>query len=95
MRDYIAVLFWWSSSRNYLWYPVEMTSQSNNDTTMFRLIEKVLFPHIWLAQKNITYISWGNITHYLILEWMDSIGHATLLVDAKIYSLVKPPDVVW
>jgi hypothetical protein len=26
---------------------------------------------------------------------MDSIGHATLLADMDISSLVKPPDVVW
>jgi hypothetical protein len=42
------------------------------------------FPHIWLAQKNITNIKRGNITHYLILEGMDAIGHATLLADMKI-----------
>jgi hypothetical protein len=32
------------------------------------------FPHIWLAQKNITDIKRGNITQYLILEGMDAIG---------------------
>lgn len=30
------------------------------------------FPHIWLAQNNITDIKRGNITHYLILEGMDA-----------------------
>jgi hypothetical protein len=51
------------------------------------------FSHIWLAQKNITYIKRGNITHYLILEGMDAIGHTTLLVDMKISSMVKLPNV--
>jgi hypothetical protein len=95
MRDYLAALFWWSSSRNYLWYPIEMTSQSNNDTTGSRLIDNMMSPHIWLAQNNITDIKRGNITHYLILEGLDAIGQATLLADMKISSLVKPPDVVW
>jgi len=53
------------------------------------------FPHIWLAQKNIIDIKRGNITHYLILEWMDAIEKATLLANVKISSLVKPLDVVW
>jgi hypothetical protein len=60
-----------------------------------RLINIMMFPHIWVAQKNITYIKRGNITHYLILEGMDAIGHVTLLDETKISSLVKPPDVVW
>ena len=94
MRDYLAVLFWWICSRNYLWYPVELTSQSNNDTTRSRLIDILTFSHIWLAQNNITDIKRGNITHYLILEGMDAIEHATLLADTKISYLVKPPDVV-
>jgi len=50
---------------------------------------------VFLDQKNITDIKRGNITHYLILEGMDSIGHATLLADIEISSMVKPPDVVW
>jgi hypothetical protein len=25
MRDYLVARFWWDSSQNYLWYPVEMT----------------------------------------------------------------------
>jgi hypothetical protein len=36
-----------------------------------------------------------NITQYLILEGLDAIRKATLLVDMKISSLVEPPDVVW
>ena len=32
MRYYLAALFRWNSSWNYLWYSVEMTPQSNNDT---------------------------------------------------------------
>jgi hypothetical protein len=51
------------------------------------------FPHIWLDQNNIINIKRGNITHHLILEGLDAIGHATLLADIKISSLVKPPDV--
>jgi hypothetical protein len=81
MRDYLAALFWSNNSQNYLWYPIELTSQSNNYTMGSRLINNMMFPHIWLAQKNITYIKTGNITHYLILEGMDAIGHETLLVD--------------
>jgi hypothetical protein len=95
MRDYLAALFWWNSSQNYLWYPIEMTPQSNNDTTGSRLINNMTFPHIWMAQKNITEIKRGNITHYLILEGMDSIGQVRLLANTKISSLVKPPNVVW
>jgi hypothetical protein len=62
MRYYLATLFRWGSSWNYLWYPVEMTPQSNNDTTGSRLIDSMVFPHIWLAQENITDIQLGNIT---------------------------------
>jgi hypothetical protein len=61
----------------------------------YRLIDIMTFPHIWLAQINITNIKRGNTTHYLILEGMDAIGQATLLDDTEISSLVKPPDVVW
>jgi hypothetical protein len=95
MRDYLVALFWWNSIQNYLWYPVELTSQTNNDTTGSRLIKKMMVPHIWLAQKNITDIKRGNITHYFILEGLDVIGQTTLLSDIEISSLVKPPDVVW
>ena len=95
MRDYLVTLFWWRSSRNYLWYPIEMTSQSNNDTTRPRLINKMTSPHIWLIEANIIDIKRGNITHYLILEGLDAIGQTTLLVDMKISSLVKPLNVVW
>jgi hypothetical protein len=35
------------------------------------------------------------MTHYLILEGMDSIGQVTLLANVKILSLVKPTHVVW
>ena len=87
-------LFWWNNSRNYLWYLVELTPQSNNDTIGSRLINNMTFPHIWLAQ-NITNIKRGNITHCLILEGLDAIGQMTLLADTKISSLVKPLDVVW
>ena len=46
MRDYLATLFWWNSSHNYLWYLVELTPQSNNDTTGWRLINNMTLPHI-------------------------------------------------
>jgi hypothetical protein len=52
-------------------------------------------PHIWLAQKNIIDIQWGNISQYLILEGLDVMGQEALLVDTKISFLVKPLDVVW
>jgi hypothetical protein len=82
-------------NRNYLWCLVELTPQSNNDITGLRLINNMTFPHIWLAQNNIRDIKRVNITHYLILEGLDAIGHATLLADTEISSLVKPLDVVW
>ena len=56
MRYYLVALFRWESSWNYLWYPIEMTPQSNNDTTESRLIHSMVLPHIWLSQKNITAI---------------------------------------
>ena len=62
MRYYVAALFRWGSSWNYLWYHVEMTPQSNNDTTGLRLVDSMVFQHIWLSQENITDIQWGNIT---------------------------------
>jgi hypothetical protein len=74
MREYLVALFLWSSIQNYLWYPIELTTQSNNDTTRSRLIENMSFPLIWLAQNNITNINRGNITHYLILEGIYTIG---------------------
>jgi hypothetical protein len=66
---------------NYLWYLIEMTPQSNNDTTVSRLINIMVFTHIWLAQNNIIDIKRGKITHYLILEGMDAIGQEALLAD--------------
>jgi hypothetical protein len=62
MRYYLAILFRWNSSQNYLWYSIEMTPQRNNDTVRLRLINIMALPHIWLAQENITDIQWGNIT---------------------------------
>jgi hypothetical protein len=73
MIYYLATIFRWNSSQNYLWYFVEMTHQRNNDTAGLRLINNMVLPNIWLAQKNITYIQWGNITYYLILERLDAI----------------------
>ena len=62
MRYYLATLFRWNSGQNYLSYSIEMTPQSNNDTTRSRLINNMVSPHIWLAQENITDIQLGNIT---------------------------------
>jgi hypothetical protein len=62
MRYYLETLFRWDSIQNHLWYPVEMTPQSNNDTTGLRLIDSMALTHIWLAQENITDIQQGNIT---------------------------------
>jgi hypothetical protein len=95
MRDYLEALFWWSNTQNYLWYPIDLTSQSNNDTIGSRLIDNMTSPHVWLAQNHIKNIKRGNTTHYPILEGMDTIGQATLLDDIEISSLVKPPNVVW
>jgi hypothetical protein len=53
------------------------------------------FPHIWLAKNNIKKFKFMNITQYLILEGLDSIGQATLLVDTEISTLDEPLDVVW
>jgi hypothetical protein len=41
MRYYLAALFRWDSSWNYLWYSVEMTPQRNNDTVGSRLINNM------------------------------------------------------
>jgi hypothetical protein len=90
-----VALLWWSSSQNYLWYFIELTTQSNNDTMGSRIIDNMTFPHIWLAQNNITDIKRGNITHYLILEGMDAIGQEKLMANTKILSLVKPLYFVW
>ena len=37
----------------------------------------------------------GNITQYLILEGLGSVGKATLLADVEMSTLDEPPDVVW
>jgi hypothetical protein len=62
MRYYLVALFRWNISWKYLWYLVEVTPQSNNDTMGSRLIDLMELPHIWLAQENITDIQRGNIT---------------------------------
>jgi hypothetical protein len=62
MRYYLATLFRWNSSLNYLWRSIEMTPQRNNDNAGLRLINNMVLPHIWLAQENIIDIQWGNIT---------------------------------
>jgi hypothetical protein len=62
MRYYLATLFRWKSSQNYLWYSVEMTPQGNNDTVGSRLINNMVLPHIWLSQENITNIQRRKIT---------------------------------
>jgi hypothetical protein len=62
MRYYLAALFRWDNSWNYLWYSVEMTPQSNNDTTGSRLINNMVVPYIWFSKNNITDIQSGNIT---------------------------------
>jgi hypothetical protein len=41
MRYYLATLFRWNNSQNYLWYSVEMNPQRNNDTTGSRLINNM------------------------------------------------------
>jgi hypothetical protein len=48
-----------------------------------------------LAQKSIKNFEWSNITQYLIYEGLDFIRQSTLLVDAKIASLVEPSNGVW
>jgi len=58
---------------NFLGYPLELFSQSNNDTTMSKFIHSMAFLHIWLTQKNITNFKWGNITHYNIFEELDVV----------------------
>ena len=71
MRDYLAALFWWNNIWNYLWYLVEMTPQSNNDTMGSRLINNMELPHIWLAQQNIIEIQWGTSHNTSSLKgWM-------------------------
>jgi len=77
LGDYFPALLGYDerheSLGNCLWYPVELFSQSKNDTTRSRFIHNMAFPHIWLTQKNITKFKWGNITHYLIFEGLDAI----------------------
>jgi hypothetical protein len=46
MGYYLATLFRWNNSWNYLWDYVEMTPQSNSDTTGLRLINNMASPHI-------------------------------------------------
>jgi hypothetical protein len=77
MRYYLATLFWWNNSQKYLWYPVEMSPQSNNDTTRLRLINNMEFPHIWLAQNNITDINRGNITQTTSQTSIGETSHTT------------------
>jgi hypothetical protein len=48
-----VTLFRSDNSWNYLWYSVQMTPQSNNDTMGLRLINNMALPYIWLDQKNI------------------------------------------
>jgi hypothetical protein len=62
MRYYLATLFRWDNTWNYLWYFLDMTLESNNDTMGLRLINSMASPHIWFAQEDITDILWGNIT---------------------------------
>jgi hypothetical protein len=62
MRYYLEALFMWDNSHNYLWYPVEMTPQNNNETMGSRFIDSMTLSHIWLSQENITDIQRDNIT---------------------------------
>ena len=62
MRYYFAARFRWNNSGNYLWYSIEMTPQSENDTTRSRLINNMALPHIWLAQE-ISQTSSGATSH--------------------------------
>jgi hypothetical protein len=62
MRYYLAALFRWDSSWNYLWYSVEMTPQSNNDTTGSRLIIAWRF-HIYGWPKRTSQTSSGETSH--------------------------------
>jgi hypothetical protein len=43
-----------------------------------------------LAQKNIKNFKEGDITQYLIFEWIDAIGQVTLLVNEEIAPLEEP-----
>jgi hypothetical protein len=71
MRCYLATLFRWNNSWNYLWYSVEMTPERNNDTAGSRLINNMALPHIWLAQENITNIHWATTNNTSSLKgWM-------------------------
>ena len=53
MRYYLVTLLFRDKSQIYLWYPIVLSPQSNNDTMGSRLIDSMAFPHIWLAQENI------------------------------------------
>jgi hypothetical protein len=62
MRYYLATLFRWDNSWNYLWYFVEMTPQSNNDTMGSRLIKTWRF-HIYGWTKRTSQTSSGETSH--------------------------------
>jgi hypothetical protein len=55
-------LFRWNNSRNYLWYSVEMSPQSNNDTTGVRLIKNMALPHLLLTHRT-SHTSIGETSH--------------------------------
>jgi hypothetical protein len=76
----------------YLRYPVQIHFQINNNTTRPRLIYKMMFPKIRLAQKNITNFKGGDITQYLIFEGLDVVGKETLLDDAEIDPSAEPSN---
>ena len=62
MRYYLAALFKWNSSWNYLWYSVEMTPQRNIDTAGSRLINSMGF-HIYGWPKRTSQTSSGETSH--------------------------------
>jgi hypothetical protein len=70
MRDYLSSLLGRDQGNNTVWdylrYPVQFIVQSNNNIARPRLIYGMVFPYIWLAQKNITNFERGNITQYHI-----------------------------
>jgi len=61
----------------------------------FGLIHNMMLPLVWLVQQNITKFKGSKITHYLIHEGLDDVGHVTLLDDTKISPLVDPSNGVW
>jgi hypothetical protein len=62
-----------TTRRDCLGYLVQFPVQINNNTTRPRLVYRMRFPQIRLAEKNITNFERRKITQYLVFEGLDVI----------------------